>query len=511
MSTHNWEYNRSKERIEKQLAKVDQVEIKEYTREMSLDSIPTAVAYRVDAAHLYLDITNMPALVTADGEETESNHKKVISFLNRHTRAVDRILINCGVKKVDFHNQRLHAVVTKPYNDDADDKERSRIERAVAIAQLISDVLDQTGDDDADIPDAVVRVGIDSGQALAVNNGRHGAREPLFLGNPANHAAHHGMGDEPGIFLTNHARKTTGLAEVDESADVPLTEAEIEACQEAADLEVTTDEILEAWQEDLKKYPIKAVEFSRHTPPMKGLNLQDLTPANSRRQEQISVYADIDGFTSYVDNNIDENAEDVVRCLHVIRSELDAVLSLDFEGLKVRFVGDCIHGVMVEGTAQTTDAEESVTDAAYCAGGLRSGFDVAIEQLDSQGVDTTGLGLQIGFDYGPTALTRIGLKGQRSRCVISRAVCESDAEQSRCEGNETAIGEAAYEEATAPVQSLFEDRKAEDLDYNEVVQSLAESGDEEAQARIDEISKGSGAPSVVVTSDKSFRPHCAGL
>ena len=34
-----------------------------------------------------------------------------------------------------------------------------------------------------------MRVGIDSGIALTVNNGRNGHREPLFLGDPANHAA----------------------------------------------------------------------------------------------------------------------------------------------------------------------------------------------------------------------------------------------------------------------------------------------------------------------------------
>ena len=57
-------------------------------------------------------------------------------------------------------------MVAKPY-----DSELKRIQRAVAIAQLIIDVLAQTGED-ADHPAAKVRVGIDTGKALAVNNGR---------------------------------------------------------------------------------------------------------------------------------------------------------------------------------------------------------------------------------------------------------------------------------------------------------------------------------------------------
>jgi len=63
--------------------------------------------------------------------------------------------------EVDFHNQRLRTVVAKPY-----DSEAERVHRAVAIAQWIIDVLGQTGED-ADHPSAKVRVGIDSGKALA--------------------------------------------------------------------------------------------------------------------------------------------------------------------------------------------------------------------------------------------------------------------------------------------------------------------------------------------------------
>lgn len=87
--------------------------------------------------------------------------------------------------EVDFHNQRLHAVFAKPYG-----YEKGRIFKAVATAQLIRDVLAKTGEDGDDpLPAAKTRIGIDSGKALAVNNGRRSSREPLFLGNPANQAA----------------------------------------------------------------------------------------------------------------------------------------------------------------------------------------------------------------------------------------------------------------------------------------------------------------------------------
>src|SRR5690606_8603248 len=115
----------------------------------------------------------------------------------------------------------------KPY-----DSEEKRTHRAVAIGQLIADVLAQTGED-ADHPAAKVRIGIDTGKALAVNNGRRGHREPLFLGEPANYAAKRsGGGAAFGIYLTNKARKVIGLKEAANVDTTPLTADEIKKSQD---------------------------------------------------------------------------------------------------------------------------------------------------------------------------------------------------------------------------------------------------------------------------------------
>ena len=34
----------------------------------------------------------------------------------------------------------------------------------------------------------------------------------------------------------------------------------------------------------------------------------------------------------------------------------------DFAGRKVRFIGDCVHGLTVEGTAQTTDEKDTISN-----------------------------------------------------------------------------------------------------------------------------------------------------
>lgn len=482
MGTRTWNKDRAARRIDEKIAALPlkDIEIKEYVRETELANIPNTIAYRVDGVHLYADILNVGDMLRVTDVEGEICHRRTLRFLNLHYRAVHRLLNRVEAVKVDFHNQRLHTVIAKPY-----DSETDRVHRAVAIAQLIIDVLAQTGED-ADHPAAKVRVGIDTGKALAVNNGRRGHREPLFLGDPANHAAKRASGGTAtGIYLTNRARKAIGLQAVDSEDAAALTTQETAVSKAKARLDITAEQIVKDWQQDLKDNPIGAFKFSAHTPPFRDLDFESLSVGNSRRQDASSVYADIDGFTAFVSRNIatDENAKHVVRTLQVLRSELDAVLHEDFAGRKVRFIGDCVHGLAAEGTAQTTDAEETVSVMSLCAAGMRSSFDIARSKLKASGADVSGLGLSIGFEYGPMTATRLGVKGDLIRCSVSRGVITAEREQQRCGGTETAIGPAAYSAGNEAIHTVFgKTRKRAQLDYPTLVEELAARNDKTARA-----------------------------
>lgn len=504
MATRTWKKERAADRISAKIKGLPtkDIEIKEFVRDTDLTNLPGNVAYRLDGVHLYADILNVASMLHVTDIEGEMCHRRTLRFLNLHYRAVHRILQRVDAIFVDFHNQRLHSVIAKPY-----DSELKRIQRAVAIAQLIIDVLAQTGED-ADHPAAKVRVGIDSGKALAVNNGRRGHREPLFLGRPANHAAKRaGGGKTCGIFLTNEARTALGLAKAANEDTVALTLQEIENCQNKANLGVSADQIVKEWKDDLKNNPIGAFEFSGHTPPFSTLDIEELTVKNSRRQDAATLYADLDGFTAYVSKNIstDSAAKNVVRTLHVLRSELDAVLHEDFAGRKVRFIGDCVHGLAVEGTAQTTNDEETITNLTLCAGGMRSSFNLALAKLKEDGTDAAGLGLQIGFEYGPMNVTRLGMKGELVRCSVSRGVLAAESEQGRCMGNETAIGAIAYETGTDAIRTLFgSSRKRAGLDYDTVINELSEKNDSTAKAARAMGAAGLLKPAMAPTTPFSF-------
>lgn len=481
MAGRNWKKDRAQDRIDKAVdaLPIKDIEIRNYVRDTSLSNLPRTVAYRVNGVHLYADILNLDAMLNITAAEGEMCHRRTLRFLNLHYRAVYRIIQRVESIFVDFHNQRLHTVFVKPYDD-----EKKRIHRSIATAQLIIEVLEQTGED-ADHPAAEVRCGIDTGAALAVNNGRRGHREPLFLGEPANLAARRsGGGSAPGIFLTNKARKVVGFAEVDSEDNVALTPNEISTSQEIANLDVTADQVVKEWKEDLENNPIGKFEFSGHTPPFSSLDFESLSVKNSRRQDAATVYADIDGFTAYVGANIasDDTAKHVVRTLDVLRGELDAVLHGDFAGRKVRFIGDCVHGLVVEGTAQTTDAEETISNLTLCAGAMRSSFKLALERLKAKGTEASSLGLAIGFEYGPMTATRLGVRGELVRCSVSRGVLTAETEQKRCTGRETAIGSSAYKSGNAAVRVLFGDtRKRTDLDYDSAVNQLSNTGDKAAR------------------------------
>jgi len=482
MGTRTWNKDRATTRIDAKISALPlkDIEIKDYVRDTDLSNLSSTVAYLVDGAHLYADILNLNDMLNVTGVESETCHKRTLRFLNLHYRAVHRIIGRVDSILVDFHNQRLHSVFAKPYDDESE-----RVHRAVATGKLIIDVLGRTGED-ADHPAAKVRIGIDSGKALAVNNGRRGHREPLFLGEPANYAAKRAAGGTAtGIYLTNTARKVIGLNEVASVDTTPLTASEIAISESKAKLDVAADQIVDEWKDDLENNPIGVFEFKGHTPPFATLDIEALSVKNSRRQDAATIYADLDGFTAYVGSNIgtEMGAKQVVRALHVLRAELDAVLHEDFQGRKVRFIGDCVHGLLVEGTAQTTDVHETISNMALCAGAMRSSFNLALRRLKDNGTDATSLGLAIGFEYGPMTVTRLGMKGELIRCSVSRGVLVAEKEQARCNEVQTAIGPTAYESCTHGVHAIFGDTRIRSgLDYDTAVNEMAAKSDKTARA-----------------------------
>ena len=168
-----------------------------------------------------------------------------------------------------------------------------------------------------------------------------------------------------------------------------------------------------------------------------------------------AIFADIDGFTSFVDQSIlggSEKIREAVRIVHVIREELASVLKDDFGGKRVRFIGDCIHGCVAEGE-RVDDAAKSVREAVLCASAMRSSFDLCLETVRSD----AAIDLAVGIEYGPTPMTRLGHRGEDSvRCAASRATVEAErTQQAILHGGGVRLGPVATVVADPSVRKHF--------------------------------------------------------
>jgi len=432
-------------------------------------------AILVDGAHVYVQLLDYQDKMLERERETEAAHGRVLGMLHLHYGACDTLAERFEAQRVDFHGPRLHAVIITPPGAAG---EQVRVLRALEFADALKRTIEAASRTIGNGEFATrVRIGIDSGLAVAVNSGRGSEPEPLFLGSPANYAAKLAEGADEGIYVSDRVRAIAHLSLVygglQDERRVEMS-AQIKALGAAAATTQFTDADVGVAVNGLKslmaqRYGVETPNFSfhHHEPPLRSIDFGEVSPSRAIRMELVSIFADLSGFTKYVDNCIRTGrVADMVANLHVLRKELAASLREDFGGKKVRFIGDCLHGLLAEGTRFQTDAGASVKAAVHASGGLRSSFELCQELLP--GVAT--LGLAIGLEYGATPICRLGLRGDRSvRCAVSKAVSRSEELQSGCEGTETAMGPRAHSQAPVAVRQLFDrDGKAQGLDYETV-------------------------------------------
>lgn len=442
-----------------------------------LFDLPNGAAVLVDTVQVYVQLLNYDDVRLERGVETPTSHARGLALLSTLYSAADRVVEGAGAQRVDYHGARLHAVVIEPRG------EASTAERVAAALDLAEEMtaLARLGGDRFLSELGVqlrFRVGIDLGPCVAINSGRSDEREPMFVGPSANHAAKLAMGDEEGVFLSDRVRAALAFRRATtlfEERAMPASVFELEALRARSatrDRGAVVTARLDEWTGEVRegraRPPVPSdFRFHQHTPPLRTIDYATLSPSRSVRMPLAAIFADLDGYTAYIDRCMAEGGlGEAVRLLHVLRSELNAVVQSEFDGRKVRFIGDCILAIMAEGTSQEVDLRSTVDQAALCAGALRSSFDLCGELMP----ETRKLGLAIGFETGPTPVSRVGIRGDRAvRVASSLAIRESESCQRECKGHQTRIGPSAYAAASVGVKALFgPGRTAGHLDYDDV-------------------------------------------
>ena len=433
--------------------------------------IPRNRAIETHGVHVYANLMDFNAVLEEIGIETVASHRRALEFLNAHYSACDVLTDEFGLQRVDFHGPRLHAVVLAP---EGDTSEAERIRVAIAFSAAFRELAAELSRKHPEF-ETRVRIGIDSGPAVAINDGTKAEAEPLFIGSPANKAAKLADGDDPGIYFSDRAeRARAGGSVLNVGRLHPVTETEVLAkYRRSSDNKSGAATLIRDASERVEARLIKSdnsfgsqpsFAFHHKEPPLSTIRFKDHPPSNAIRMEVASIFADIDGFTAYIDAAIVSGTiAQAVANLFVIRRELAAVLQEDFRGRKVRYIGDCLHGVLAEGDAGQTDTKETINQSVLTLGALRSSFELCQAKL--AGLES--LGIAIGTDIGETPICRIGLRGEASvRIAASRATCHSENEQRRCDGSQSAIGQKAYAEASVAIRrQIGGNRIVDNLDY----------------------------------------------
>ncbi|TNE65830.1 MAG: guanylate cyclase [Alphaproteobacteria bacterium] len=434
----------------------------------ALVDLPHNQAVLVDGVHIYANLINFGSILIDKDGETSRSHERALQFLHTYYSAFDRLISQRGAIRVDFHGARLHAVIIEPFDDEA-----RRIQAAIELSQEFKMLADRVNDEFfGGREPASLRVGIDSGKCLAIDDGSKSEAEPLFLGSAANVAAKLADGEETGLFLSERAQAIlrsdfTSLEDDVQFSARPLDEGLALMMGRKGALnpghpaminaKALIESVIRDWREDLAlgRVELGDVKFSfhEHKLPLRDIEFQDLMPSNTVRMPMVVIFADIDGYTRFVDDAIRTGrVQQALQAIHVLRAELNNVLYDDFGGRKIRYIGDCIHGVLASGTGTSVDEEKTVREAVGCASGMRSSFNIALGALGL----ASDLGLAIGIELGQTPITRLGIRGDRSlRCCTSKAVQESEALQGGLDGTETALGDNAHAAAPGIVKDYF--------------------------------------------------------
>ncbi len=443
-----WNYERAKARIDKHLDNTPEVvgdvtslqEHRKTTRTFAQEAkakgkFPRSRAVVISGVHLYgqlLDFEDFIADITTS--ENKRLHTQMLELLDTHYRVWSSLVEEGGGFAVDFHGPRLHAVIAE-----ADLTPHQQIERAIALAGKLSVAAGQIGSKLG--VRARTRFGIDIGSCIALTTGRSHETDTLFLGRPANHAAKiTASGNQEGIFLSIEAQKyTQTIPAFGEYGQAQVIEEVIAVAKGSHQFDGFDAAVARVLEQD---YRPPSFRFHREMPPLSKLKFAKLKPSNTIFMGIASLFADIDGYTAYVDDAMRSGLRmttAATSAIHVIREELNDVLKDDFGGKRTKFIGDCIQGMIAEGQ-QADDPNAAVESSLLCAAGMRSSFSLIQERLGDLGM----IDLAIGIEYGPTSVTRIGNSGDSSiRCAAGRAVVNSERVQQRIHGGGIQLGSVA--------------------------------------------------------------------
>lgn len=446
----SWMYQRGLERIQRHLNNMGEIEVSKLVREADLEQLLSETVCReIYGAHVYIQISNF-ARLASDRSYTEDGYKRLIRGIHIYQREVTRIVQGFGGVLVHFQGPKLHALFYRPIDDSIE-----LATRAVLLQLALKDFV-KTTFNPAFPDDFTIAGGTDLGDAIGTSDGINGDRELLFLGAPANYAAK--------IISSAHRLRLTqsiydalpdDLQDIcDQTNDGPyqleaITSDELDDLLKTYGLFWNRDESAERIADDIKRFPLEEIDYSAAEV---AIDLDALSIYNNKRVLGASIFADISGFTKYIDEaTSDEDKKAALRVLHAIRKETAYVVKDDFNGLRIQYQGDRIQGLFHLPQDDTVAIAKKVVEAAV---GLQSSMKHTLKECLPE-IGEKNLRLAIGIDMGTTLVSKLGARGQRDRICLGEAVEDAALSEERCEGGEIGISKQIYDALPTYLNEFF--------------------------------------------------------
>lgn len=427
----SWNEERSKQRVKSNDFSDFEVNVQDLSRTMDFTNLGRKDVRRVEGVHLYVDVPNFHHAVDDAGNDKQKQ-RKLVRASSVLRKAQGDLLRQDDVGNIQRQTVRTHGLVYKPYNGKDDSKDAERAKQAVIHAithnTYVLDIFNKVFEDVRDFSSAV---GLANGTSYLANIGMSGKRELISLGTCANLAAKI-IGGRDSITVTSsmydvlpdclkdHFLKDAVVSDVQTYRATGIRWSR--NSELAKKLGVSWDEsALKKTTENYRdELPLDEIVISDATVL---IEVADLSERNCKRIASVAFYADLDGFTRYVqDAETDEKVVSLVRQFHMIRAEFHSVVSNDYDGLVLQHRGDCILGILhlPSGDAKHSKRCQHAVDLAIA---LQSSME---HVLNTHLTDRPNIHLSVGMDVGQAIISRLGKKGQRITICFGPEVSEAE-------------------------------------------------------------------------------------
>lgn len=452
----SWNYDRSRERIQTHLDGMGEIDVQKLKREADLEALLSETQCReIFGAHVYVQVANFAKL--ASKSTGDQDVKRLIQAVHVYQREVSRIVESSDLfdgVRVHFQGAKLHTLFYRPIDDDEELAIRAVLLQLV-LRDFVASVFNEAF---SNVDDFRVAGGCDLGDVIGTQNGIRGDRELLFVGAPANYAAKI-IGTSGSLRLTAavYDALPDDLREL--ASEVEGTDAEV--YQLGSLTRKKLDEFCAAygiaWDRDKSR---ERVDADRRNYPLKDIGYGDadvlididaLSITQSKRVLAASIFADVSGFTRYVDGaETDEQKREALRVFHALRKEFAQVLTNDFNGVRVQFQGDRIQAFFHLPKGDETAIARKVLRAAV---GVQSSMEKSLKDCLPEAKPLT---VAVGVDLGTTLVSKLGSRGARDRICLGDAVESAAAIEERISGTQIGLSTTVYDQLTEDERKLFD-------------------------------------------------------